>query len=89
MEIARDRRLVDGIRPRTIRCRRRWHRRSLERWRRIAVLASFSSQWRCRVWGSGVVAACAYVRGDRVVESGVGVFALVVCHFARGLDGVD
>eukprot|EP00965_Chrysotila_dentata_P063794 2113998-Pleurochrysis_carterae.AAC.2 len=49
MEIVGDRRLIAGTRPWKIRCRRHWHRRSLERWRRIAVLAIFSSQWRCRV----------------------------------------
>eukprot|EP00965_Chrysotila_dentata_P254085 6211755-Pleurochrysis_carterae.AAC.1 len=90
MEIVGDRRLVARTRPWKIRYRRHdWHRRSLEPWRRIAVLAIFASQRRCRAWGRYVGAVCACAREDRVVESRVGVSALVVCHFARGLDIVD
>eukprot|EP00965_Chrysotila_dentata_P217083 6189781-Pleurochrysis_carterae.AAC.1 len=89
MEIVGDRCLVAGTRPWKIRCRRLWHRRSLERWRRIAVLAIFSRQRRCRAWGRDVDAVCVCARENRVVETRVGVFALVVCHFARGLESVD
>eukprot|EP00965_Chrysotila_dentata_P123531 4083358-Pleurochrysis_carterae.AAC.1 len=62
---------------------------SLERWRRIAVLASFSSQRRGRVGGREVGAVWVHAREHRVVESRVGMFALVVCRFACGLDSVD
>eukprot|EP00965_Chrysotila_dentata_P147436 4866882-Pleurochrysis_carterae.AAC.5 len=51
--------------------------------------ASLPSQRQSRMCDRNIGTGWVGIRRDRKIEARVGMFALTVCFFARGLDGAD